>query len=77
MTRPQRAPHGRALYSAVYGRHFDLARLLLEHGADPNQEVESSADAPSIAIMNSDTKIIELLASYGAIWRIPVQLSDS
>jgi len=71
------APHGRALYSAVYGRHFDLARLLLEHGADPNQEVESSADAPSIAIMNSDTKIIELLASYGAIWRIPVQLSDS
>jgi len=71
------APHGRALYSAVYGRHFDIARLLLEHGADPNQEVESSADAPSIAIMNSDTKIIELLASYGAIWRIPVQLSDS
>src|SRR5262245_43133831 len=48
------APYGRALYSAVYGRHFELAKLLLEHGANPNQAVESSADAPSIAIMNSD-----------------------
>jgi hypothetical protein len=70
-------PHGRALYSAVYDRHFEVARLLLEHGADPNQEVESSADAPSIAIMNSDTKMIELLASYGAVWRIPVQIANS
>src|SRR5262245_3232884 len=41
------APHGRALYSAVYGKHLDVARLLLEHGANPNQEVESSADAPT------------------------------
>jgi hypothetical protein len=70
------APHGRALYSAVYGRHFDVTRLLLEHGANPNQEVESSADAPSIAIMNSDSRIIELLAAHGAIWRIPVQLAE-
>jgi ankyrin repeat protein len=71
------APHGRALYSAVYGRHFDVAKLLLEHGANPNQEVESSADAPSIAIMNSDTKMIELLASYGGVWQIPVEVADS
>jgi len=71
------APHGRALYSAVYGQYFDIAKLLLEHGANPNQEVESSADAPSIAIMNSDTKTIELLASHGATWTIPVQLADS
>jgi ankyrin repeat protein len=71
------APHGRALYSAVYGRHFEVARLLLEKGANPNQEVESSADAPSIAIMNSDTRMIELLASYGAKWQIPVQLGES
>jgi ankyrin repeat protein len=74
---PGNAPHGRALYSAVYGRHFEVAKLLLEHGANPNQEVESSADAPSIAIMNSDAKTIELLASYGGHWRIPVQLADS
>jgi ankyrin repeat protein len=71
------APHGRALYAAVYDRHFDVARLLLEHGANPNQEVESSADAASIAIMNSDFKMIQLLASYGAVWRIPVQLASS
>ena len=71
------APHGRALYSAVYGKHFDVAKLLLEHGANPNQEVESSADAPSIAIMNSDTKMIELLASYGGVWQIPVEVAGS
>jgi ankyrin repeat protein len=71
------APHGRALYSAVYGGHFDIAKLLLERGANPNQEVESSADAPSIAIMNSDTKTIELLASHGATWTIPVQIAES
>jgi len=71
------APHGRALYSAVYERHYEIAKLLLEHGANPNQKVESSADAPSIAIMNSDTKMIELLASHGAIWTIPVQLADA
>ena len=71
------APHGHALYSAVYNGHFDIARLLLEHGAYSNPEVESSADALSIAIMNSDKKMIELLASYGATWRIAVQLADT
>ena len=69
------APHGHALYSAVYNRHADIAKLLLEHGAYPNPEVESSADALSIAIMNSDTTMINLLASYGATWQIPVQLA--
>ena len=69
------APHGRALYAAVYYGHVDIARLLLEHGAYPNPEVESSADALSIAIMNSDTTMIDLLASYGATWQIPVQLA--
>jgi ankyrin repeat protein len=69
------APHGRALYSAVYNGHVDIARVLLEHGAYPNPEVESSADALSIAIMNSDLRMIDLLASSGATWRIPVQLA--
>jgi ankyrin repeat protein len=71
------APHGRALYAAVYNKHVAVAKFLLEHGANPNQEVESSADAPSIAIMNSDTAMIELLASYGGVWRIPVRLAGS
>ncbi len=69
------APHGSALYSAVYNGHIEIARLLLENGAYPNPEVESSADALSIAIMNSDTAMIDLLASYGATWQIPVQLA--
>jgi ankyrin repeat protein len=71
------APHGRALYAAVYNGHFEIAKLLLECGAYPNPEVESSADALSIAIMNSDKRMIDLLASYGARWTIPVQLADS
>jgi ankyrin repeat protein len=60
------APNGHALYSAVANRHFEVAKLLLEHGAIPNPEVESSADALSRAISNSDQKMIELLCSYGA-----------
>jgi ankyrin repeat protein len=60
------APRGHALYSAVYNGHYEIARLLLEHGAYPNPEVESSADALSIAIVRSDQKMIDLLCSYGA-----------
>ena len=60
------APHGHALYSAVYNGHYEIAQLLLEKGAYPNPEVESSADALSIALMNKDDKMVELLCSYGA-----------
>jgi len=66
------APNGHALYSAVYNGHYEIAKLLLEHGAYPNPEVESSADAVFIAIMNGDLRMIDLLASYGAVWNIPV-----
>ncbi len=60
------APHGHALYSAVANGHREIAKLLLEHGAYPNPEVESSADALSRAISNSDQPMIDLLCSYGA-----------
>ena len=60
------APKGHALYAAVYNRHFEVARLLLEHGAFPNPPVESSADALSIALSHGDEKMVELLCSYGA-----------
>src|SRR5262249_23612898 len=60
------APHGMALYAAVANKHYDVARLLLEHGAYPNPEVESSADALSIAITRSDQRMVDLLCSYGA-----------
>src|SRR5262249_41126241 len=60
------APHGHALYSAVYHKHYEIAKLLLEKGAYPSPEVESSADALSIAIGNGDQKMVELLCSYGS-----------
>ncbi len=60
------APHGHALYSAVANGHYEIAKLLLEYGAYPNPEVESSADALSRAIANSDQPMIDLLCSYGA-----------
>jgi ankyrin repeat protein len=63
---PGIAPRGHALYSAVANRHHEIARLLLEHGAYPNPEVESSADALSRAISNSDQPMIDLLCSHGA-----------
>jgi hypothetical protein len=65
------------LWSAGTGAEvWTLFRACVDHGANPNQEVESSADAPSIAIINSETRMIELLVSYGARWTIPVQLAD-
>jgi ankyrin repeat protein len=60
------APRGHALYSAAANGHFEIARLLLKNGAYPNVEVESSADTLSRVISNGDTKMLELLCSYGA-----------
>ncbi len=60
------APHGHALYPAAANGHYEIAKLLLEHGAYSNPEVESSADALSRAISNSDRPMIDLLCSYGA-----------
>lgn len=60
------APRGHALYSAAANGHFEIAKLLLEHGAYPNVEVESSADTLSRVISNGNTKMLELLCSYGA-----------
>jgi ankyrin repeat protein len=50
----------------VAGGYFEIAQLLLEHGADPSAAVESSADCLSRAIDRGDQKLIDLLASYGA-----------
>lgn len=64
------SPRGHALYSAVYHEHYEIAQLLLERGAHPNAEVESSADALSIAIRNGDQRFVDLLCSYGAASRL-------
>ncbi|MET0393328.1 MAG: ankyrin repeat domain-containing protein [Chitinophagaceae bacterium] len=60
------APHGHALYAAVSNGHIAIVKLLLEHGAVPNPEVESSADALSIAMSRNDQPMIELLCMHGA-----------
>jgi ankyrin repeat protein len=60
------APQGHALYSAVTNGHYEIAKLLLDRGAFPNPQVESSADALSIAIDRGQSKMVELLCSYGA-----------
>ena len=60
------APRGSALYSAVFHRHHDVVKLLLERGAHPNAEMESSADALSIALSHEDGRMVDLLCSHGA-----------
>jgi ankyrin repeat protein len=62
----QIAPRGHALHSAVCNGHIEIVRLLLEHGAHPNVEIESSADTLTAAITRSNQPMIELLCSYGA-----------
>ena len=46
---------------------FEIARLLLEHGADPNQAVESSGNCMWAARQGGDRKMIDLLASHGSV----------
>jgi ankyrin repeat protein len=60
------APRGHALYAAAAKGHLEIARLLLAHGAHPNPEVESSADALTMAIDRGDTAMVNLLCSHGA-----------
>jgi ankyrin repeat protein len=63
----QFAPHGKALYSAVYHGHYEIAKLLLERGAFPNPPVESSGDALWVSQeWRPDKRMEQLLLSYGA-----------
>jgi hypothetical protein len=60
-------PRGKALYSAVIHGHYDIAKLLLEHGAFPNPPVESSGDALWWSQeRRPDKRMEQLLLSYGA-----------
>ena len=71
----QIAPHGGALYAAVGRGDYEMAKLFLERGAYPNPPVESSADAVWIAIRDGNLRMVQLLALYGAVWDIPIDLS--
>ena len=56
-----------ALYWAVFNRHTDMTRLLLEHGADPHVTVNSYGWNPlHWAIYNQDRQIEDLLRVAGA-----------
>ena len=58
---------GKALYSAVYHGHYEIAKLLLERGAFPNPPVESSGDALWVSReWRPDKRMEQLLLSHGA-----------
>jgi ankyrin repeat protein len=56
------------LLAAVGGKHLEIARLLLDHGANPNQAGESSGNCVSMAkFVGASREMQELLASYGGV----------
>jgi ankyrin repeat protein len=57
------APRGQALWTAVYHRRPEMARVLAEHGADPNAMVESSGTPLFHA--RKDPALFELLVRHG------------
>ena len=66
----ENAPRGGALFGACSGNHLETAKLLLERGADPNAEVDSSGSCLTIVEYNHGTKghrLQALLREYGAV----------
>ena len=54
------------LHISIRNRHLDVARFLLENGADPHLSEGDSTDTPlSIAEANNDPRAIALLAEFG------------
>ncbi len=62
----QNALHVMPLHSAVAGQHLDIARLLLDHGADPNAAQGEGFTPLMGAAQNGQMEMVELLLSYGA-----------
>ena len=66
----ENAPRGGALFSACSGNHLETAKLLLERGADPNAEVDSSGSCLTIVEYNHGEKgcrLQALLREHGAV----------
>ncbi|HEU5484364.1 MAG TPA: ankyrin repeat domain-containing protein [Microlunatus sp.] len=57
-----------ALVAAAYGNHLEIARLLLEAGADPNAKDETVQSAYLIATseVGDDPRLLRLTLRYGA-----------
>lgn len=65
------APEGRALWEACCANQIDVAKLLLESGANPNAGVDSSECCLTIAEVYHGEQakpLQELLLSHGAYW---------
>lgn len=56
----------RPLNSAVAGPHPEIVRVLLEHGADPNEPERTGFSPLHVAAENSDADSIRLLLGAGA-----------
>ena len=54
----RKARHGMALAEAVTGNHYEVAELLLEHGANPNHQ--------PLTLHAHDDKMVALLLRYGS-----------
>lgn len=52
-----------ALHMAVYMPHTNLAKLLLQHGADPNIMNKANQSAKTLAFENNSKEMINLLSS--------------
>lgn len=54
------------LHEACSRGHLDIARLLLQHGANPSETSPSGIRPLHDAVENCDTEIVRLLLAYGA-----------
>ena len=57
------APHGTALHKAAVRGNLAMVKLLLDHGADPNEDIDSTASA---SVFAATPEIRELIESRGA-----------
>lgn len=58
---------GMPLYHCAQFGKYELAELLLKHGADPNGKVYASGDPVFQAYDKRDWKMVELLQNYGGV----------
>jgi ankyrin repeat protein len=57
------APHGTTLHKAAVRGDFAIVKLLLDHGADPNEDIDSTSSA---SVFAATPEIRELIESHGA-----------
>jgi ankyrin repeat protein len=57
------APHGTSLHKAAVRGNLAIVKLLLDHGADPNEDIDSTSSA---SVFAATPEIRELIESRGA-----------